>query len=84
MFWTRGNWFELPRTDVTLQEKLGEGAFGEVHKGMVRINGELRKYAVKKLKGKVCTAYATVIAVDVCVPPCLQVQVDLIHFHLFQ
>lgn len=48
----RGDWLEIPRSDLTLQEKLGEGAFGEVYKGLVRIDGQLRQCAVKKLKGK--------------------------------
>ncbi|KAJ7382832.1 hypothetical protein OS493_032467 [Desmophyllum pertusum] len=48
--WMRGDWLEIPRSDLTLQEKLGEGAFGEVYKGLVRIDGQLRQCAVKKLK----------------------------------
>ena len=60
MFWARGDWLELPRSDVTLKEKLGEGAFGEAYKGLVRVNGQCRPCAVKKLKGKF---------VDTCIPP---------------
>ena len=51
MFWVRGDWLELPRSDITLQDKLGEGAFGEVYKGLARIDGQWRQCAVKKLKG---------------------------------
>ncbi|XP_022787755.1 angiopoietin-1 receptor-like [Stylophora pistillata] len=45
-----GNWVEIPGSDVTLQDKLGEGAFGEVYKGLVRLGGQERACAVKKLK----------------------------------
>lgn len=48
----RGDWVEIRRSDITLQEKLGEGAFGEAYKGLVRMDGKLRECAVKKLKGK--------------------------------
>lgn len=48
----RGYWFELPRSAVEFKEKLGEGAFGEVFKGVVRIGGQFKNCAVKKLKGK--------------------------------
>lgn len=47
----RGDWVEIRRSDITLQEKLGEGAFGEAYKGLVRMDGKLRECAVKKLKG---------------------------------
>ena len=50
--WAQGDWIELPRTDVKLKEKLGEGAFGEVYKGEVQIDGEKLPCAVKKVKGK--------------------------------
>ncbi|KAJ7337779.1 hypothetical protein OS493_007935 [Desmophyllum pertusum] len=30
--WMRGDWNEIPRSDLKLQEKLGEGAFGEAYK----------------------------------------------------
>ncbi|CAH3174957.1 unnamed protein product [Porites lobata] len=46
----RGNWIELPRSAVEFKEKLGEGAFGEVFKGVVTISGKLRNCAIKKLK----------------------------------
>jgi len=49
--WMRGDWVEIRRSDITLQEKLGEGAFGEAYKGLVRMDGKLRECAVKKLKG---------------------------------
>ena len=39
-----------PRSEF--KEKLGEGAFGEVFKGVVRIGGQFKNCAVKKLKGK--------------------------------
>ncbi|PFX27301.1 Tyrosine-protein kinase transmembrane receptor ROR1 [Stylophora pistillata] len=45
------NWVEIRRSDVTLQDKLGEGAFGEVFKGVVRLKGKSRACAIKKLKG---------------------------------
>ncbi|XP_020619347.1 angiopoietin-1 receptor-like isoform X3 [Orbicella faveolata] len=48
--WMRGDWVEIRRSDITLQEKLGEGAFGEAYKGLVRMDGKLRECAVKKLK----------------------------------
>ena len=48
----RGHWVEICRSDITLQEKLGEGAFGEAYKGLLRKDGKLRECAVKKLKGK--------------------------------
>ena len=48
----RGNWVEIRRSDITLQEKLGEGAFGEAYKGLVRMDGNVRECAVKKLKGE--------------------------------
>ena len=48
----RRNWVEVRRSDVTLQDKLGEGAFGEVFKGVVRLKGKSRACAIKKLKGK--------------------------------
>lgn len=46
------HWVEIPRTNVTLQEKLGEGAFGEVYKGVVRMGGQVRACAIKTVKGK--------------------------------
>ncbi|CAH3022246.1 unnamed protein product [Porites evermanni] len=46
----RGNWIELPRSAVEFKEKLGEGAFGEVFKGVVRISGKFTICAIKKLK----------------------------------
>ena len=50
--WVQGDWIELPRADVKLKEKLGEGAFGEVYKGEVQIDGEKLPCAVKRVKGK--------------------------------
>ena len=47
----RGNWIELPTSAVEFKEKLGEGAFGEVFKGVVTISGKFRSSAIKKLKG---------------------------------
>ena len=47
-----GDCAEIPRSDVTLQDKLGEGAFGEVYKGLVRMGELVRACTVKKLKGK--------------------------------
>ena len=48
----RGDWVEIRRSDITLKEKLGEGAFGEAYRGLVRLDGKVRECAVKKLKGK--------------------------------
>ena len=50
--WMRGDWVEIPRSDITLKEKLGEGAFGEAYKGLVRMDGKVKECAVKKLKGE--------------------------------
>lgn len=47
----RGDWREIPRSNVKLQEKLGEGAFGEVYKGQLKSDIEIKPCAVKKLKG---------------------------------
>lgn len=52
VFWKRKEWRELSQADVDVQEKIGEGAFGMVYKGLVRIDGESRSCAVKMLKGK--------------------------------
>ena len=41
-----GGWAEIPRSDVTLQDKLGEGAFGEVYKGLVRTGELVRAFKV--------------------------------------
>jgi len=46
-----GDWLEFSPSDVQLQDKLGEGAFGEAYKGLVRIDKQWRECAVKKLKG---------------------------------
>jgi len=46
-----GDWLEFAPSDVKLQDKLGEGAFGEVYKGLVRIDNQWRECAVKKVKG---------------------------------
>jgi len=48
----KGDWIEIRRSDITLKEKLGEGAFGEAYKALVQMDGNLRECAVKKLKGK--------------------------------
>lgn len=53
--WVQGDWIELPRADVKLKEKLGEGAFGEVYKGEVQIDGEKLPCAVKKVKENATT-----------------------------
>ena len=47
-----GDWVEIRRSDITLKEKLGEGAFGEAYKGLVGMDGKIRECAVKKLKGE--------------------------------
>ena len=47
----KGDWCELPRANVKLEEKLGEGAFGEVYKGVLKSKAEVTLCAVKKLKG---------------------------------
>ena len=57
-----GDWVEIPRSDVTLQDKLGEGAFGEVYKGLVRIGEQVRACAVKKLKGNILDEALNLIA----------------------
>ncbi|KAL9962082.1 hypothetical protein ACROYT_G031152 [Oculina patagonica] len=46
----RGDWLEIRKSDLTLQEKLGEGAFGEAYKGLVKKDGKSMECAVKKLK----------------------------------
>ncbi|KAL9962079.1 hypothetical protein ACROYT_G031149 [Oculina patagonica] len=46
----RGDWLEIRKSDLTLQEKLGEGAFGEAYKCLLKVDGKARKCAVKKLK----------------------------------
>lgn len=51
MHFTGGDWLELPTSEIQLQEKLGEGAFGVAFKGLVRANGQWQRCAVKKLKG---------------------------------
>ena len=43
----KGNWVEICRSAITLKEKLGEGAFGEAYKGLVRMDGKVRECAVK-------------------------------------
>lgn len=48
----RGYWFELPRSAVEFKEKLAEGEFSEVFKGVVRIGEQFKNCAVKKPKGK--------------------------------
>ena len=52
VFWTRKVWRELSQTDVELHEKIGEGAFGQVFKGLVQIDGQFKHCAVKMLKGE--------------------------------
>ena len=52
--WMKGDWVEIRRSDITLEDKLGEGAFGEAYKGLVRMDGKVKECAVKKLKGKDC------------------------------
>ena len=47
-----GDWLEITPSDVKLQDKLGQGAFGEAYRGLVRVDKQWRKCAVKKLKGK--------------------------------
>ena len=49
----QGDWVELERSEVKLDDMLGEGAFGEVYRGEVQIDGEKRPCAVKKVKGKI-------------------------------
>ena len=51
MFRVREDWLELPRSDITLQDELVEGTFGQAYKGLVQVNGQWRQCAVKKLKG---------------------------------
>ena len=50
--WEWSDWLELPRTDVRKENKLGEGQFGVVYRGMVKIGSEWRPCAVKILLGK--------------------------------
>ena len=47
-----GDWLEINPSDVKLQDKLGQGAFAEAYSGLVRVDKQWRKCAVKKLKGK--------------------------------
>ena len=49
----QGDWVELERSEVKLDKMLGEGAFGEVYRGEVQIDGEKRPCTVKKVKGKI-------------------------------
>ena len=49
----QGDWVELERSEVKLDKMLGEGAFGEVYRGEVQIDGEKWPCAVKKVKGKI-------------------------------
>ncbi|CAH3146164.1 unnamed protein product, partial [Porites evermanni] len=51
----QGDWVELERSEVKLDEMLGEGAFGEVYKGEVQIGEEKRPCAVKKVKENATT-----------------------------
>ena len=46
------DWLEFTPSEVILQEKLGEGAFGEAYKGLVMVDNQWCECAVKKLKGK--------------------------------
>ncbi|CAI5442894.1 unnamed protein product [Caenorhabditis angaria] len=49
--------WELSHDDITLTKKLGEGAFGEVKRGILRINGGANEFevAVKVAKLENCT-----------------------------
>lgn len=66
---TGGDWLELTPSDVQLQDKLGEGAFGEAYQGVVRVDKQWRECAVKKLKGnKFCVkAYSKLLTSYQCV-----------------
>ena len=48
--WMRGDWVEIRRSDITLKEKLGEGAFGEAYKGLVRLDGKSEGMCSEKVK----------------------------------
>lgn len=43
--------YEVPRDSITLHDILGEGAFGIVRQGTLRIDGQSINVAVKTLKG---------------------------------
>ncbi|XP_060518097.1 receptor-type guanylate cyclase gcy-13-like isoform X2 [Cylas formicarius] len=47
--------FEVPREHVTINRKLGEGFFGKVYGGELRVGGGLVPVAVKTLKLSACT-----------------------------
>lgn len=43
--------YELNRSHIELGEILGEGQFGDVHKGSYKVKDQLMPVAVKTLKG---------------------------------
>lgn len=43
---------EIDRMNIKLLEKLGEGAFGVVFKGLLSVDNTFKPVAVKMLKGK--------------------------------
>ena len=60
-----GDWLEITPSDVRLQDKLGQGAFGEAYRGLVRVDKQWRKCAVKKLKGKeVCVSTESLVTYE--------------------
>ena len=83
--WAWSDWLELPRTDVRIEDQLGEGQFGVVYKGMVTIDDEWRPCAVKKLLGKLTfqrlipasLSYGIKLTNSVASTPCNKAKADI-------
>ena len=83
--WSWLDWLELPRTNVRQDIKLGEGQFGVVYKGMVKIGSEWRPCAVKILRGKytfqrlnpASLSYGIKLTNSVAPTPCNKAKADI-------